>query len=71
MTKYELFLGGGEYLKGIVLRVNNHEEAWRLLKNSLLEIWKKCLIQPKKNRHFKINIRSQKSKGKKALIFFK
>lgn len=40
-------------LKEIVWKVNNHEEAWRLFMNSLLETQEKCLPQPKMNRHLK------------------
>lgn len=54
-------------LKEIVLKVNNHEEAWRLFKNSLLETQEKCLPQPKMNRHLKINIKCLNGKGKKAV----
>lgn len=54
-------------LKEIVLKVNNHEEAWRLFKNSLLETQEKCLPQPKMSRHLKINIKCLNGKGKKAV----
>ena len=57
-----------KYLKEIVLKVNNHEEAWRQFKNSLLETQEKCLTQPKKNRNLKINTKCLNGKGKKAVL---
>lgn len=50
-------------LKEIVLKVNNHEEAWRQLKNNLLETQEKCLTQPEKKRYLKINTKWQKKEG--------
>lgn len=66
MTKLGLFLGK-KILKDIVLKVNNHEEVWRLFKNSLLETQEKCLTQPKKNMYLKINTKCLNGKGKKAV----
>lgn len=66
MTKFGLFLGK-KILKEIVLKVNNHEEVWRLFKNSLLETQEKCLTQPKKNKHLKINTKCLNGKGKKSV----
>lgn len=54
-------------LKEIVLKVNNHEKVWRLFKNSLLETQEKCLTQPKKSKHLKINTKCLNGKGKKAV----
>lgn len=57
-------------LKDIVLKVNNHEEAWRQFKHSLLETQGKCLTQPKKNRNLKINTKRLNGKGKKERRLF-
>lgn len=67
MTKMGFSWRKKKNLKEIVLKVNNHEEAWRLFKNSLLETQEKCLPQPKMSRHLKINIKCLNGKGKKAV----
>lgn len=60
------FLRGKKNLKEIVLKVNNHEEVWRLFKTSLLETREKCLTQPKKSRHLEINTRCLNGRRRKV-----